>query len=103
VKKVAVGLDYPQFPSLEVETGRVFVPLALHNKLVVWDPRPVRPRAAFFFAFLFRKVPYGAVCPEPVLANGRFLSESQSSNETPFSGCVHAGLSLQSCPWACWL
>eukprot|EP01043_Picozoa_sp_COSAG02_P041026 COSAG02_NODE_3368_length_6859_cov_8.648077_3_plen_622_part_00 len=40
VKKVAVGLDYPQFPSLEQTTGRVFVPLALHNKLVAWDPRP---------------------------------------------------------------
>eukprot|EP01043_Picozoa_sp_COSAG02_P061096 COSAG02_NODE_8131_length_2695_cov_20.340909_1_plen_494_part_00 len=40
VKKVAVGLDYPQFPSIELTTGRVFVPLALHNKLVAWDPRP---------------------------------------------------------------
>ena len=40
VKKVAVGLDYAQFPSLEASTGRVFVPLALHNKLVVYDPRP---------------------------------------------------------------
>ena len=39
VKKVALGLDYPQFPAVEQATGRVFVPLALHNKLVVWDPR----------------------------------------------------------------
>lgn len=39
VKKVAIGLDYPQYPALEQATGRVFVPLALHDMLVVWDPR----------------------------------------------------------------
>lgn len=40
VRKVAVGLDYAQFPSVEASTGRVFVPLALHSKVVVYDPRP---------------------------------------------------------------
>eukprot|EP01051_Picozoa_sp_SAG22_P002482 SAG22_NODE_111_length_19607_cov_12.696637_9_plen_102_part_00 len=40
VTKVAVGLDYPQYPALQPSTGRVFVPLALHDKLVAYDPRP---------------------------------------------------------------
>ena len=44
VTKVAVGLDYPQFPALQHTTGRIFVPLALHDKLVAYDPRP---QAAF--------------------------------------------------------
>ena len=37
--KIAVGLDYPQFPAVDAATGRLFVPLSLHNKVVIIDPR----------------------------------------------------------------
>ena len=37
VTRVLQGLDYPQFPAVD-PSGRLFVSLAIHNKVVMYDP-----------------------------------------------------------------